>query len=128
MEETEKLDSILTAALKKEIESHVKELKEKDGKLKMVYPIIVEGEEYDDKEYYLAYFRQPNFTIFSKYLTFSQKDQAVAMRALATDCFIDGDKNLVDDDSLFLFGLFPQLGKLIQMRNGRLVNLSKAGK
>lgn len=128
MEETEKLDSIITAALKKEIESHVKELKEKDGKLKMVYPIIVEGEEYDDKEYYLAYFRQPNFTIFSKYLTFSQKDQAVAMRALATDCFIDGDKSLVDDDSLFLFGLFPQLGKLIQMRNGCLVNLSKAGK
>lgn len=128
MDEKEKLDSILTNALKKEIETHVKDLKEKDAKLKIVYPIIVEGEEYDDKEYYLAYFRQPNFTIFSKYLTFSQKDQAVAMRALATDCFIDGDKALVDDDSLFLFGLFPQLGRLIQMRNGRLVNLSKAGK
>lgn len=128
MDEKEKLDSILTNALKKEIEAHVKDLKEKDAKLKIVYPIIVEGEEYDDKEYYLAYFRQPNFTIFSKYLTFSQKDQAVAMRALATDCFIDGDKALVDDDSLFLFGLFPQLGRLIQMRNGRLVNLSKAGR
>lgn len=128
MDEKEKLDGILTNALKKEIETHVKDLKEKDAKLKIVYPIIVEGEEYDDKEYYLAYFRQPNFTIFSKYLTFSQKDQAVAMRALATDCFIDGDKALVDDDSLFLFGLFPQLGRLIQMRNGRLVNLSKAGK
>lgn len=64
----------------------------------------------------------------SKYLTAAQKDQAVAMRTLAKECFLDGDKELVDDDSLFLFGLMGQLAKVIEMRNGKLVNLSKIGK
>lgn len=50
------------------------------------------------------------------------------MRTLAKECFLDGDKELVDDDSLFLFGLMGQLAQVIEMRNGKLVNLSKTGK
>lgn len=111
-----------------EIKAKVAELKKKNPKVKAIYPLIVEGAEFDDKELYIGYFRQPSFQAFSKYLSASQSNQAVAMRQLATDCFMAGDKELVDDDSLFLFGLMGQLSKVIEMRNGRLVNLFKAGK
>lgn len=127
-EELESMQIEISADLRKTIEKEVSLLKEKDPKLKVVFPIIVEGSDYDDKEMYIGYFRQPSFQSFSKYLSASQSNQAVAMRTLATDCFLGGDKELVDDDSLFLYGLMGQLSKVIEMRHGRLVNLSKPGK
>lgn len=118
----------LTAELQKAVDKKAAEIKE-EQKLKVVFPLVIEGrEEYGDKDMYIGYFRQPSFKAFSKYLTASQSNQALAMRTLATDCFVGGDKELIDDDSLFLFGLMGQLGQIIQMRNGTLVNLSKPGK
>ena len=111
------------------IEKKAKELKEKNPDKKIIFPIVVDGNvEYGEKEHYVGYFCQPAFKTFSKYLTAAQNNQAVAMRVLAKDCFVDGDRDLVDDDSLFLFGLMGQLSKIIEMRHGRLVNLSKPGK
>ena len=52
----------------------------------------------------------------------SKKDEVMAMRTLARDCFIDGDRELVDNDSLFLFGLMGQLSELITTRQSVLVN------
>jgi hypothetical protein len=118
----------IPAEFKEEIEKKVEELRLKDGKLRAVFPIFVEGGEYDEKEVYIGYFRQPSFNAFSKYLTAAQSNQAVAMRNLAKDCFLDGDRELIDDDSLFLFGLMGYLSKVIEMRHGTLVNLSKPGK
>jgi len=118
----------VSSELRATIEKKVKELKEKDAKLRVVFPIVVEGDSYDDKEMYVGYFRQPSFKTFSKYLTAAQSNQAVAMRTLAEDCFLDGDKELVTDDSLFLFGLMGNLSEIIKMRNGKLVNLSNPGK
>ncbi len=109
-----------------EIEKKVADLKEKNPKAK-IYPLLVEGES-DEKDVYIGYFAQPSFPTFSKYMTFAQKDQVSAMRQLARDCFLDGDKELIDDDSLFLFGLMGQLQHIIKMRGGRVVNLSKPGK
>lgn len=117
----------LTPILQKEVDKKAAEIKE-EQKLKVVFPLVVEGHEFDEKGVYIGYFRQPSFKAFSKYLTASQSNQALAMRTLATDCFVGGDKELIDDDSLFLFGLMGQLGQIIQMRNGTLVNLSKPGK
>jgi hypothetical protein len=114
--------------LEGEISQKVSTLKKEDPKLKKIFPIIVFGSGDDEKEQYIGYFRQPSFASFSKYLTASQSNPAVAMRTLAKECFIDGDKELVDDDSLFLFGLLGQLSKVIETRNGQLVNLSKPGK
>jgi hypothetical protein len=118
----------VSAKLQKEIEKNVEDLKSKDAKLRVVFPIVVKGGEYDEKDTYVGYFRQPSFVVFSKYLTASQSNQAVAMRNLAKDCFLHGDKELIDDDSLFLFGLMAHLSKIIEMRHGTLVNLSKPGK
>lgn len=126
MEETvEAIDATLLTI----IEKKVKELKAQNPDIKMIFPIVVDGnEDFGEKENYVGYFRQPSFKTFSKYLTASQSNQAVAMRTLAKDCFLDGDRELIDDDSLFLFGLMGQLSKIIEMRHGRLVNLSKPGK
>ena len=111
------------------IEKKAKELKEKNPDKKIIFPIVVDGNvEFGEKEHYVGYFCQPSFKTFSKYLTAAQNNQAVAMRVLAKDCFVDGDRDLVDDDSLFLFGLMGQLSKIIEMRHGRQVNLSKPGK
>lgn len=119
---------LINEKLIKQIETKVAELKEADKKLRAVFPLVVEGSEFDEKDIYIGYFRQPSFQAFSKYLTASQTNQAAAMRTLAKDCFLAGDSDLIDDDSLFLFGLMGQLAKIIEMRNGNLVNLSKPGK
>lgn len=121
-------DGTLNEEIQAKIDAKVAEIKEADKKVRVVFPILVEGKEYDDKEMYIGYFKQPSFQSFSKYLTAAQTNQAVAMRTLAKDCFIEGDKELIDDDSLFIFGLMGQLSKIIEMRNGTLVNLSKPGK
>lgn len=118
----------LTPEKIKEIEEKVEALKASNPKSRIL-PIAVEGDpSYDEKEVYVGCFKQPTFADFSKYMAASQKDQVVAMRVLAKDCFLDGDKELVDNDSLFLFGLMGQLSELIKIRQGRLVNLSKNGK
>lgn len=122
-------EEILTSeAIQAEVEKKVAELKAGDTKLKKVFPILVEGDEDDEKDYYVGYFKQPSFTAFSKFMSLSQKDQAGAMKELAKDCFLDGDKELIKDDSLFTFGLMPLLGQIIEVRKGKIVNLSKAGK
>lgn len=123
LQEVEALDPKVQAAIDKK----VAELKENNPKARII-PLMVEGEGGDDKDIYIGYFAQPSFINFSKYLTLSQKDQALAMRQLAKDCFLDGDRELIDDDSLFLFGLMGQLQHLIKMRGGRVINLSKPGK
>jgi len=38
------------------------------------------------------------------------------LRALARDTFVDGDKEMIDDDSLFLYGFPPELGKILDAR------------
>lgn len=118
----------LTSEKIEEVKAKVAELKAAHPKNR-IFPLAVEGDpDYDEKNVYIGYFKQPSFVEFSKYLAASQKDQAVAMRTLARDCFLEGDRALIDDDSLFLFGLMGQLSEIIKMRQGKLVNLSKAGK
>jgi hypothetical protein len=124
-EQMQEIDKDLQA----QIEKKVKELKEKDAKLRIVFPIVIDGNvECGEKEHYVGYFCQPSFKTFSKYLTASQNNQLVAMKVLAKDCFLAGDQELIEDDSLFMFGLMAQLSKIIEVRHGRLINLSKPGK
>ena len=114
--------------LQQETEIREKALKIKtDKKLRKVFPMIVFGDETDEKEVYIAYLSEPTFPQFSKFMAASKKDEVTAMRTLAKDCFVDGDKELVDNDSLFLFGLMSQLSEVISTRQSTLVNLSTAG-
>jgi len=85
-----------------------------EKKLRKICPMVVFGDkECEEKEFYVAYMAEPTFPQFSKFMAASKKDEVTAMRTLARDCFIDGDKELVDNDSLFLFGLMGQLSELI---------------
>lgn len=105
------------------------EIKEKASKLKSekkarkIFPMAVFGDtDSGEKEVYVAYMSEPTFTQFSKFMAASKKDEVSAMRTLAKDCFIDGDKELIDNESLFLFGLMTQLAEIISTRQSCLVN------
>lgn len=111
--------------LQQEAEIKEKALKLKsDRKLRKVYPMVVFGDEScDEKDFYVAYMAEPTFPQFSKFMAASKKDEVSAMRTLAKDCFLDGDRDLVDNESLFLFGLMGQLSEIISTRQNVLVNL-----
>jgi hypothetical protein len=111
--------------LTQETEIREKALKIKaEKKLRKVFPMVVFGDEASgEKEVYVAYLSEPTFPQFSKFMAASKKDEVTAMRTLAKDCFLEGDKELVDNDSLFLFGLMNQLSEVISTRQSVLVNL-----
>ena len=115
-------EKMLTLKQESEIKEKAQKLKE-EKKLRKIYPMVVFGEESDEKEVYVAYMSEPTFPQFSKFMAASKKDEVMAMRTLAKDCFIDGDRELVDNDSMFLFGLMGQLSELITTRQSTLVNL-----
>lgn len=113
----------LTIEQENEIREKALQLKD-EKKVKKIFPMLVWGDEQtDEKEYYVAYLSEPSFPQFSKFMAASKKDEVTAMRTLARDCFVDGDRILVEDDSLFLFGLMSQLSEIITTRQSRLVNL-----
>lgn len=109
-----------------ELETTIKEKAQKiksEKKLRKVFPMVVWGDvESGEKEVYVAYMKEPTFPIFSKFMAASKKDEVQAMRTLAKDCFLDGDKELVDNESLFLFGLMGQLSEIITTRQSKIVN------
>lgn len=110
-----------------QMETEIKEKAQKlkvEKKLRKVFPIVVWGDtSCGEKEVYVAYLAEPTFPDFSKFMVASKKDEVMAMRTLAKDCFADGDKELVDNESLFLFGLMAQLSEIISTRQTVLVNL-----
>ncbi len=116
-------EKMLTLEQEKKIKETALKLKQ-EKKLRKIYPMVVFGEENcDEKDVYVAYLAEPTFPQFSKFMAASKKDEVMAMRTLAKDCFIDGDRELVDNESLFLFGLMGQLSELITTRQSTLVNL-----
>ena len=115
-------EKMLTLKQESEIKEKALKLKE-EKKLRKVYPMAVFGDtDCGEKEVYVAYMGEPTFPQFSKFMAASKKDEVMAMRTLARDCFLDGDRELVDNDSLFLFGLMGQLSELITARQSGLVN------
>jgi len=122
------MDKTLTLQQETEIKERALALKEAK-KLKKICPMVVFGDESaGEKPMYVAYMTEPSFPQFSKFMTASKKDEVQAMRTLAKDCFVEGDRELVDDDSLFLFGLMGQMTEIITTRQSMLVNLSMPGK
>ncbi|GAB6119675.1 hypothetical protein [Dysgonomonas termitidis] len=113
----------LTLKQEAEIRAFALKLRE-EKKLRKVYPMIVFGDKSaGEKDYYIAYMSEPTFPQFSKFMAASKKDEVMAMKTLAKDCFLDGDKELVDNESLFLFGLMAQLSEIIATRQSLIVNL-----
>ena len=89
--------------------------------LRKIFVIIVEGEEGDDKPLYVAYMRRPGLMHFSQYMNFAQKDVVQANKMLATNIFLAGDREMVDDEDLFLYGTMGQLSQIIDSRNADMI-------
>lgn len=106
--------------VRQEIVKKAEELKAQH-KLRKIFIIVVEGEEGDDKPLYIAYLCRPSLIHFSQYMNFVQKDLVQASKMLATNVFLAGDRELVDDDELFLYGTMQQLNHLIDSRNADMV-------
>ena len=106
--------------VREEIVKKAEELKAQH-KLRKIFIIVVEGEEGDDKPLYIAYLRRPSLIHFSQYMNFVQKDLVQASKMLATNVFLAGDRELVDDDELFLYGTMQQLNHLIDSRTAVMV-------
>ncbi len=106
--------------VREEIVKKAEELKAQH-KLRKIFIVVVEGEDGDDKPLYIAYLRRPNLMHFSQYMNFVQKDLVQANKMLATNVFLAGDRELVDDDELFLYGTMQQLSHLIDSRNADMV-------
>lgn len=96
------------------------ELKEQ-YKLRKIFIVVVAGEDGDEKPLYIAYLRRPTLMHFSQYMNFVQKDLVQANKMLATNVFLAGDRELVDDDDLFLYGTMQQLSHIIDSRNADMV-------
>ena len=110
----------LSAEIRLQIKEKIAELKSKLHT--KIYAIVVAGEEEEgEKPFYIAYFRRPGLQAFSQYMTFVQKDVVVASKNMAAQCIVDGDRELVDNEDLFLYGLMPKLSTLIEARNGEMV-------
>lgn len=92
-----------------------------EHKLRKIFIIIVEGDEGDDKPLYIAYMRRPGLMHFSQYMNFAQKDVVQANKMLATNIFLAGDREMVDDEDLFLYGTMGQLSQIIDSRNADMV-------
>lgn len=107
--------------VREEIIKKAQELKQQ-FKLRKIFIAVIEGEEeLDDKPFYIAYLRRPSLMHFSQYMNFAQKDVVQANQMLAKNVFLAGDRELVDDEDLFLYGLMGQLNHIIDSRNADLV-------
>ena len=106
--------------IREEIVKKAEDLKAQH-KLRKIFIVVVEGEDGDDKPLYIAYMRRPSLVHFSQYMNFVQKDLVQANKMLATNVFLAGDRELVDDDELFLYGTMQQLSHLIDSRNADMV-------
>lgn len=133
-QETQQSNLILTdnaveisVEVREQITKKIEELRTQTGN-KRIQAIVVAGDEYDEKPLYVGYFKRPNTMQFSLWMNQAQKDPVVANKTLAQNTFVSGDKELVDNEDLFLFGTMSKVAQLIESRNADLVKLSSAAK
>ncbi len=112
--------------LREAIVRKVLEIRKRTGQ-KRIFPIVVEGDDMDEKPYYIGYFKRPDLPTFSMFMNKVQQDSTQASIMLARNCFVEGDNEMLDGD-LFVYGTLPKLSLLIQNRNASLVKVSSVGK
>lgn len=112
----------ITPEIREQIEAKIKQIKTEKN-LKKVYAIVVQGDDGDDKPFYIGYFKRPSFSGFSMWANQVQKDSIVANKLLAEHCFVGGDSEVYKDDDLFCFGTMQHISDLIESRKSDLVKL-----
>lgn len=117
----------LSIEVREQITKKIEELRSQTG-IKRIFAIVVTGDEFDEKPLYVGYFRRPNTMQFSLWMNMAQKDPVQANKNLAQNIYVGGDKELVDDEDLFLYGTMSKISSLIESRNADLVKLSSAAR
>lgn len=112
----------ITPEMREQIEAKIKAIKAEKN-LKKVYAIVVQGDDGDDKPFYIGYFKRPSFSGFSMWANQIQKDSIVANKLLAEHCFVGGDTEVYKDDDLFCFGTMQHITDLVESRKAELVKL-----
>ena len=117
----------LSVEMREVITKKIAELRQQTGS-KRIQAIVIAGDDFDEKPLYVGYFKRPNTMQFSLWMNQAQKDPVMAHKTLAQNCFIGGDKELVDDEDMFLYGTMSKIAMIIEGRNADLVKLSSAAK
>ena len=85
--------------------------KKKHGK---VFCYTVDGED--------VYFRQPDRKVIASAGVYAEKDPMKYAEYVFNNCFLGGNKELLNDDSVF-YGLAKVIDKLVAVKEGELKNL-----
>lgn len=117
----------LPVEMKESIAAKAEEIKTR-LKLRKVYPIVVKGGEDDGKPWYIGYFKRPGLMAFSQWMNFVSKDAVQANLNLARNIFVEGDRETVDDEEIFLYGTMSQISEIMEPRQAELVKLSSVTK
>lgn len=112
--------AFLSDDVKTQVAERIKTLKA-EKKIKRIFAIAVQGDDEDEKPYFIGYFQNPTIMHFSQYMSFVTKDAVQAALNLAKGTFIDGDRELIDDDDVFLRGTFDRFSSIMERRNSSLV-------
>lgn len=116
------VDGKLSPETRDAIKQKAKELAKENG-VKRVFPVVVYGDETDEKPVYVAYFKRPDNATYSRFMSLVQDDQVKASTILAQSTIVGGDVELVNDSELFNFGTMNQLTPIVQSRGGEVVKL-----
>lgn len=118
------MEKSLSVEQEKAIKDKVAEIKKTKSLRGKIYPIYVFGDtDCGEKELYVAYMGEPNRMSMSKFMSMVKNDEVKAVSALANDIFIEGDRDLLDNDSLFLYGLMGQISAIMGSRQSGIVGL-----
>jgi len=116
-------DNVVSQKVEEQIMLRIKELKE-EHQLKKVFAIVVAGDAATgEQNFYIGYFKRPNMHVLGTYLSMVQKDVIQAASNLAKLCFLEGDKELINDEDIFCYGTMAQLPQIIESRDSKLLKL-----
>ena len=121
------VDGVINDAAREAIYAKIKAIKA-ERNLKRVFAVVVYGDDEDSKPFYVGYFKRPDMPTYSRFMMKVQEDQVQASLMLAQATFVDGDREIVDDFDIFVFGTMNQLTPIIQGRGAELVKLPSVGK
>jgi len=80
---------------------------------------LVEVEDEDSGDWISAWIRKPNLKEFSMFTKLAQKDNLSALKVLMTNIFLEGDRNIYEDDECFLAAI-SQVQEIINVQASRI--------
>ncbi|MGL5692203.1 MAG: hypothetical protein ACRDD8_15490 [Bacteroidales bacterium] len=108
---------------KEEILAKAASIKAEKGISGRIFPIVVEARPDEERLFYVGYFKEPNMKAMSKFIAMSKNDELKGLHVLATELMISGDRELIDDECLFLSGTMQTISQLMGSRQAVVVGL-----